>query len=221
MIALQPRVGKMTFETEGTEQGRFHSRVLVVPSPDSGLTLGRGYDMRRKTSSKILHDMSRIGVSKELSKLISNAAGLYGASAEKFLKANSAPDDGTSKAKASLLGFEISQEQQVRLFEISYQEEEAETKRLCTKPDVTARYGRCDWELLDSGIKEVLVDLKFRGDYVNFGKQFIQKSVVDNDLEEFTKLMSDTDKWRSFGVPPDRIRRRIDFLKSNVVCKRP
>ncbi|MEX0729512.1 MAG: hypothetical protein WED00_03675 [Aquisalimonadaceae bacterium] len=43
---MTPQKGLLTFEAEGTEGGRFHSRHLHVPSGMSGLTLGRGYDFR-------------------------------------------------------------------------------------------------------------------------------------------------------------------------------
>ena len=41
----EPKEGKVTFNSEGTEGGFFHSRKLHVPTASSGLTLGRGYDM--------------------------------------------------------------------------------------------------------------------------------------------------------------------------------
>lgn len=49
----KPKEGTITFDSEGTEGGLFHSRKLHVPTFSSGLTIGRGYDMRFKTAMKI------------------------------------------------------------------------------------------------------------------------------------------------------------------------
>jgi hypothetical protein len=50
--ALAPSTGLLTWGAEGTEGGRFHSRVLQFPPGASGLTLGRGYDMKEPASTK-------------------------------------------------------------------------------------------------------------------------------------------------------------------------
>lgn len=220
MAALQPQKGKLTFETEGTEGGRFHSRILVVPSATSGLTIGRGYDMKEKSSPKILHDMTRVGLPAQAARILSQASGLYGNSAKEFIKTHSSIPKVHSGIKTpfTLAGFEITQQQQVDLFNISYQEE-AETKRVCNKSDVTRTYGVCNWELLDSGIKEILVDMKFRGDYTGRTRKLIQKFVVDNDVDGFFKVLSNTDLWVSLSVPTDRIKRRIDFFRTNTTCR--
>lgn len=42
----------MTFDQEGLENPgkKYHSRVPHVPSSSSGVTIGRGYDMKYKTN---------------------------------------------------------------------------------------------------------------------------------------------------------------------------
>ena len=45
--------GLLTYKAMGMEGGDFHSRKLHVPSDRSGLTIGRGYDMKEKSSYKI------------------------------------------------------------------------------------------------------------------------------------------------------------------------
>lgn len=207
MSALQPLIGKVTFESEGAEQGRFHSRILHVPSPSSGLTIGRGYDMKMKSAAKINQELLISGIKSNDAKLLSKAAGLFGSSAKLFIKNN------------KLEVFEITQQQQVKLFEISYKEEEAETRRLCTKLDVMAKYGQCNWSLIDSAIKQILVDLKFRGDYTGKTRKFIQKSVAANDTKAFLKELSDRKNWIFPLVPNERFHRRVTFFKANAVIK--
>lgn len=207
MSALQPLIGKVTFESEGAEKGPYHSRILHVPSPTSGLTLGRGYDMKMKNKFKINQDLIKAGLKVADAQKLSDASGLSGSTAKAFIK--------TQK----LENFEITQQQQVNLFNISYKEEEAETKRLCTKVDVISKYGKCDWAKLDSAIKQILVDLKFRGDYTGSTRKFLQKHVVANDTKGFLKVLSDRSKWISQRVPSDRFQRRITFFRANSIIK--
>ena len=205
MAALQPLIGKVTFESEGSERGPYHSRILHVPTLTSGLTLGRGYDMKMKSSFKINQELLAAGLKLADAKKLSIASGLSGNAAKTFIKTH------------KLEKFEITQQQQVNLFNISYKEEEAEAKRLCTKEDVVGKYGKCDWTKLDSGIKQILVDLKFRGDYTGVTRKFLQKHVVANDTKAFLKILSDRAKWVSQRVPSDRFQRRVTFFKANSV----
>ncbi|MCP4321688.1 MAG: hypothetical protein GY787_07520 [Alteromonadales bacterium] len=207
MSALQPLVGKVTFESEGAEGGPYHSRTLHVPSLTSGLTIGRGFDMKTKSALKIKQDLISAGVDQKNAVLLSKATGLSGASAKAFILTH------------KLDKFEITQQAQVKLFNISYKEEEAETKRLCTKPDVVTKYGKCNWMTLDAAIKQILVDLKFRGDYTGGTRKFLQKHVVANDTKEFLKAISDRTNWMQQRVPQDRFQRRIIFFKANAVNK--
>lgn len=97
--------------------------------------------MKSKNSVKINRDLVSAGLPKKEAVLLSKAAGLSGAIAKAFIVTN------------KLDKFEITQQVQVKLFEISYKEEETEAKRLCTKADVVAKYGNCNWLVLNSAIK--------------------------------------------------------------------
>jgi hypothetical protein len=125
---------------------------------------------------------------------------LYGSQAKNFISSN------------SLVHFEISQDQQVKLFLISYLEEEAEAKRLCSKPDVTKKYGDCNWDKLDPRLKAVVIDLKFRGDYTGRTRKFLQQYIVQNDLSGFRKVIANEANWTEQRVPIDRFQRRISYL---------
>ncbi|WP_282605430.1 hypothetical protein [Pelagibius sp. Alg239-R121] len=190
----EPSVGELTFDAEGQEGGPFHSRHFHVPSSTSGLTIGRGYDMKMRSRSEVRDDLVQAGVSSVRAALISQAAGLKGDEAEEFLQENELED------------FEITPEAQVRLFEIEYQRQANDTRRLATKADVTRAYGATDWDALHDVIKEILVDLRFRGDYTPSCRKFLQTHVARNDLEGFIQEISNHDRWPN--VPPDRFRRR-------------
>ena len=192
-----PGRGRLTFDVEGQEGGPYHSRRLHVPSSASGLTIGRGYDMKHRTKSMIRNELLKAGVAAEKANLISQAAGLKGDQAEEFIEEN------------DLEGFEISAEQQVDLFEIEYALKENDTRRLATKDDVTAVYGATDWDALDQMIREILVDLRFRGYYTPTTRRFLQVCVSENDLRKFTDEIGERNNWPN--VPPDRFKRRKDF----------
>lgn len=190
--------GKLTYDAEGTEGGRFHSRKLSVPSSSSGLTIGRGFDMEEKTCSQIETHMKESGVDGDHAKVLSKAAGLKGNGAKEFITANNLED------------FEITMETQEKLFKVIYGEMSKDVRRICDKSDCVAVYGAVDWDNLDTKIKDVLVDLRYRGDYSPKSRKLIQKLVANNDLEEFKKILSDRTHWEH--VPQDRFNRRVKFL---------
>lgn len=100
------------------------------------------------------------------------------------------------------------------MFEISFDREAAEVKRICTKKDVQAKYGKCDWDKLNPAIKEILVDLKFRGDYTPNTRKLLQKHVADNNLEELAKVIQNEDNWKK--VPANRFKSRSKFIEEQL-----
>ena len=198
--------GLLTYKAEGQEGGIFHSRKLHVPSDNSGLTIGRGYDMKGKESYDIIKDLTDAGLSHPHSKLLSTASGLFGDNAKKFIAENHGLDI-----------FTISIEQQEELFRISYAEMEADVMRICNKADCVEAYGAVDWNKLDPDIKEVIIDLRFRGDYHPTSRRLIQKYVSKNNLGMFTKNLCDRELWEN--VPEDRFNRRAEFLLKAIKPK--
>lgn len=192
--------GQLTFDAEGTEGGRYHSRRAHWPGGKSGVTLGRGYDMGGRTSAQVESDLTSAGVDPAVAKQYSAGAGLKGAKAGEWVTNNR--DNIT----------QISPQEQKNLFATTYASEEAEAKRLATKPDVTEKYGATCWENLDPKIKDTLVDLKYRGDYTGTTRGFLQESVVNNDPAAFGAEMRDRNNWPGvINQAPDRFNRRSDF----------
>ena len=195
--------GQLTFDAEGEEGGAWHSRRPHVPSDTSGLTVGRGYDMKEKTPEKVRTDLVQAGVSETTAKLYAKAAGLEGDEARQFIAKNALP--------------EITPAQQKALFGRAYAEMERDVRRLADKADVVKEYGRVNWDRLDPAIYEALVDLRFRGDYTLATRKKLQKYVVANDLKGFTEAMSDMDLWKN--VPRDRFRRRLQAVENAVEAR--
>ncbi|MEX2642221.1 MAG: hypothetical protein WD270_02125, partial [Acetobacterales bacterium] len=84
----QPGCGRLTFDAEGQEGGPWHSRRLHVPSASSGLTVGRGYDMKRRSREMVRDDLREAGVDPAVAALLSQAAGMQGERAEEFIEEN-------------------------------------------------------------------------------------------------------------------------------------
>jgi len=195
---MAPAKGRLTWEAEGQEGGRYHSRILHVPSAASGLTLGRGYDLRERSRAEVTRHLAAAGLPASTASLIAGAVRLTGSAAEQFIIDN------------DLLDFEISAGVQLKLFEMVYSDMEQDVIRICGKRDVVERYGITDWAALDSRIRDTLVDLRFRGDYTGATRRHVQPPVVANDLNGFRQVMGDTGLWSA--VPSDRFQRRVRYL---------
>lgn len=168
-----PNQGRLTWEVEGAEGGRYHSRRLHVPDANSGLTLGRGYDLRRRIGANVQTDLASAGVTGATAFKISTAAGKWGTAASRFV------------IDSDLLDYEISAQAQLKLFEKVYEFMLKEVKRISNKELTVSTYGKVDWNKLDQRILDVLVDLVYRGDYTNTSRTFLQKHVANNDFGKF------------------------------------
>ncbi|MGL4828241.1 hypothetical protein KSS82_14245 [Vibrio mimicus] len=197
-----PSKGLFTFESEGQEGGRYHSRILQVPSLQSGLTIGRGYDCKDKSSLKIENDLLAAGISHQYSKTIALSSGLAGEKVKSFI------------TQYNLSNFEITPEQQLKLFELIYNEMENDVIRICNKEDCIIKYGSVIWNTLPPPMKDITVDLRFRGDYTPISRQIIQPSLAENDHYAFMAALSDQSKWSN--VPMDRFQRRRTYLMESL-----
>ncbi len=195
--------GQVTFDAEGREQpgSRYHSRVPHVPSASSGVTIGRGYDMKLRSRDGIVADLRQAGLSQTMARRFAACAGYKGSSARRQLE-----ERGLAEASITLA-------QQYRLFLDVYDELAADVIRICRKADVVARYGATVWEQLDPRVRDTAVDLRFRGDYTPATRERVQPLLVSGDASAMGRLMADQDYWCGrFGVPKDRFNRRKRYL---------
>ena len=193
--------GALTYFAEGVDdpKSRYFTGRLHHPSSNSGVTIGRGYDMKERTTQQVYDDMMDAGLEPYIAAAYAKGAGLSGSDAEKFIAQNSA-----------LPFLPASVEQ--NLFSTEYDRMLADVMRICTKTDVVQKYGSTDWENLNPAIQELLVDLRYRGDYTPKTRLSIQEAVANNDLESLAATMSDRNTWAS--VPQDRFDRRASFMQS-------
>lgn len=190
--------GKLTWDAEGQEGGPYHSRKLHVPSASSGLTIGRGYDMKERTKSGILTDLVACGVSQDDAAKLAESPRLSGQQARDFI------------VKNKLENFEISKQSQELLFKSVYRQMLNDVQRISQKEDVVKLYGKLNFDAVSGTIIDVLVDLRFRGDYTGTSRAHVQKPAVQNDMSAFRAVIGNRAFWAN--VPADRFDRRVKYL---------
>lgn len=216
--------GQLTFDSEGMECPnskskchKYHSRKPHVPDDLSGVTIGRGYDLKRKSPEQIKADLIAAGLSQE------DAEEYAKVGCKVMPKGVCEPQFVGEKARKYIREsedklVEITPEQQKKLFEITYSELEEDVKRISNKDDTKNKYGEVDFKTLNDKIMDILVDLRFRGDYTPKSRELIQKHVAENNLSKFRDAMRSkywTDQSQNPNpVPKDRFNRRIEFLSN-------
>lgn len=197
-----PTAGRLTWDAEGDEGGRFHSRRLHVPDGNSGLTLGRGFDLRDRVAATVQADLANAGLASNMALKVSAAAGKRGTDASRFVVNN------------DLLDFEITPQAQLNLFSKVYGQMLADVKRISNANDSVRLYGKADWGKLDQRILDVLVDLRYRGDYTRSTRMFLQKHVAANDFAKFKIEIAKKSNWPD--VPQARFERRKSYVEATV-----
>lgn len=189
----------MTWEAEGSEGGSFHSRRLHVPDSNSGLTLGRGYDLAARKASEVQTHLVHAGMKTDIAAVIAGAVGKRGATASRFV------------LEHDLLDFEIGPGVQLKLFARVYAELVADVKRISIAYSKKQGFGELKWAALDPRIVSVLVDLRYRGDYTERSRAFLQKHVANNDFSKFKAEIVKKSNWPM--VPENRVLLRKMYVE--------
>ena len=214
---LEPKKGRLTFRAEGNniKSSRDYSKKIHWPGNSlscrkdhSGVTIGRGFDLGDRNQTSVLITLKKAGIENKKAEAISKGAKKKGCLAYNFVLENRESIE------------EITDIQQLRLFEITYKELEKDVERISklrknirdyhsnpyTLPDLA-------WENIPDKIKEVLIDLRYRGDYTPQARELIQKMAYDGDIEGFGKAISNRNFW--IKVPKDRFNRRVEYYEKN------
>jgi len=203
--------GQVTFDAEGNDRDGsiYFSRVIHYPGGNSGVTIGRGFDVGQRGKKANISYMQSAGLSSSQVSLLASASGIKGSAAGDWVKKN--------KQKVGT----ITHDQQKKLFEFVYQDHKKDVVRISEKESVVAKYGATDFENQHPAITDILVDLRYRGDYHPRSRTYIQKAAVDNDLKTFASLMSNSKWLTDFGVPKGRFNARKKFINDALAGKNP
>lgn len=200
---LRVAFGQSTFDAEGLEiPGRYFSRQITWPGgSNSGVTIGRGYDMGSRTQLQVVRELTLAGAPKRDAVLLSSGAGLRGQAAEQYVR--------NRRSVAPPISLPV----QKRLFqEITTPEIINDIKRIFAKSSVVQQYGEVVWEDLPLPVRELVFDLRYRGDYTTRTRERVQPTLVNQDYESLKRIIDDTAYWRELGVPTERIHLRQEIL---------
>ncbi|WP_208855712.1 pesticin C-terminus-like muramidase [Dickeya chrysanthemi] len=185
--------GKVTYDAEGREErGKYFSRQIHFPeSKNSGVTIGRGYDMGERTKEQVLNDLIAAGIPASQASRISAAAGKKGESARKFVNDNK--DIG-----------EITTEQQIKLFNNIYPTYESKAQRLY-KENTRGMSNVTKWENLNPAIKDILVDIAYQG----FQGVLAMPAASQNNIDQFITFLKNNEDYKKY----EEGRHRVAYLQ--------
>ncbi|MFI7856316.1 hypothetical protein ACIF8Z_04875 [Pseudomonas promysalinigenes] len=194
---LKVRRGQVTFDAEGNDYpgNRYFSRMLHWPGGKSGVTLGRGYDMKHRAADDILFDLIAAGVEYEAAKRFSEGANLFGPGADEFVRRNK-----TAYGALTL-------RQQHALFEdIVYPVYEASAKSRYRVLAAKMKSASPSWEELDSKIRDIAVDFTYHQGSI-FESQF--PYIISNDRQSLAGYILEAPKLKQY----EGGRRRAIYLR--------
>ncbi len=239
--------GKLTFDSEGMDDSQpgieiddpLFTRKPHVPTNSSGnviggsgITIGRGFDVGQFETAQIEAIFTETErhtkpLPTTLRTWLKEGAGKKGSVAQSHFTtlATRIPNQADRM---------ITRKQQHYLFLETYKRIRQDVQRITNENDAT--YGSANLDTLNPQLVDVIVDLRYRGDYHGLSRPYIQKSFVDNDYEAVKKAISAACLWvekentltmgsakpvfatlSSDGkiVPPVRYQRRALYLISN------
>lgn len=218
--------GQLTFNAEGNDldSSIYFSRKAHIPNNkgvvigNSGITLGRGLDIGSPPSGASGQSPSKLN----LQGMFNNAE--LGENLSAWLlsaegKTKSDAFNALKNTKLTSKELTITRKQQYKMFNYIYDYMTEKTEILMTKPDIVKAYGDVKWASIPQKVKEVLVDLTYRGDNHSSSRKVVVPALVKDALNEersyenFKKVMQASNStW--IVVPLDRKQKRIQHLES-------
>ncbi len=199
---MKPKEGLLTYLAEGNNNpnSRYYSRKIHWPGNyaqcntlSSGVTIGRGYDLKYLTEGEVISDLVLCGIPFDKAKKIAKGVKKSHCLASEFIKEN-----------RDSIG-EITEIQQIRLFERTYQIYVNDSKRYYNKFKKTESVS---WEELKKILKDVLVDMKYQGRLeVNMIPIF-----GENDKLKIIALLRN----RKTLLSDEQARRRIPYIEQEM-----
>ncbi len=190
---LTVRRGQVTFDAEGNDfDSSYFSRKLHWPAGKSGVTLGRGYDMRHRTGSQVYAQLIEAGFDSAAAENFSLGATLFGPSAQAFVKRN-----------RDVLGAISHQEQIVLFEEVLYPAYEAAAIR---RYESVAGQNSPKWNGLNERIRDVAVDFTYHQGSI-WSRQL--PYILGNDPESLARYIEETPELAQY----EKGRQRARYLR--------
>jgi hypothetical protein len=165
----------------------------------SGVTIGVGYDLGQHTAQQIQADLKAVGVAPQTVAALSAEAGVTDP-----LQVQAFANSHTTLA--------LSPSQAMNLYVNTYTQMALQVEDICASFAVVAKYGATNWNALNQRIKDVLVDMIYRGDYNSTTRQFFQADVAADNLSRFISDISNRNEFAS-NLTQLRLQARINYAK--------
>lgn len=190
--------GQITYDAEGNDDSHSHyfSRVIHWPgNAESGVTIGRGYDLGNRSEEEIVNYLCESGVPSEQAEKIAKGAGKKGQDAKKFVENNK--DDIK----------EITLDNQINLFNLIYPMYVERT--VSNYNHYTSVYpDKVEWDSLDKTVKEILVDFVYQG-FTRGPKPMV--AGMKNNKKELIEYIKNSPTMMGY----EEGRHRINYLENN------
>ncbi|UQY44256.1 peptidoglycan-binding protein [Mixta hanseatica] len=201
---LRVSQGQFTFDNEGLDYSTatvpfratptlWFSRVLHWHGGNSGVTLGRGFDMKLRSTGEIHSMLRQAGLEEHKAVICSRAAGLSGRAAQQFVT-----------VFGPMVG-EITHQQQIQLFEMAWHTKihYARGVYLRHSADIAQRL---PWEQIDGKIKDIFIDTLYQG---NRNAGIMAKIIAQgSNREKIIQHLKD-----NYYQMNARNRARVEYLK--------
>ena len=185
------RCGQVTFDAEGNDNpsSMYFSRRLHWPGGASGVTLGRGYDMRHRTQASVYSDLVAAGVDSTAAERFARGAGLSGQVARSFVDENREGFGVISRAAQRVLFEDVVYPRYVSA---------AKTRYLGA-----ASASAPSWDSLDPRIQDVAVDFTYQQGSI-WDRQI--PHVSGNDVVELANYIQSTPELSQYEAGRNRAR---------------
>ncbi|MEG7363457.1 hypothetical protein [Pseudomonas citronellolis] len=195
---LLVRRGQVTFDAEGNDipGNLYFSRRLHWPGGASGVTLGRGYDMKQRTPTTVYADLIAAGVEPSAAQNFSQGAQLSGHAARDFVN-NNRETYGVISRKAQRILFE----------DITYPRYETAAKTRYTN-GTAGETNATPWESLNDRIRDIAVDLTYQQGSI-WDRQL--PHISSNDAEALAEYIRNTPELSQY----EGGRQRARYLTGN------
>lgn len=188
--------GQVTFDAEGKDDPKslYFSRHIHWPgNANSGVTIGRGYDLGERTETSVCHHMMQSGIPEAQAGLIAKGAGKKGEQANLFVKNN-----------RSAIGL-ISHQHQINLFNLVYPDYIKRARGNYERWTAVCSE-RTLWDDLQPVIRDIMVDFVYQG----FTKgEAPMKAGMTNDIDRLISYILHSETMISYEAG----RNRIGYLK--------
>ncbi|MFZ6743491.1 pesticin C-terminus-like muramidase [Undibacterium sp. JH2W] len=149
---LKVPAGQITFNAEGNDvpKSQFFTRTLHHPTAGSGVTIGRGYDMKERTPEQVKQDLISAGLSQEQAEKYARGATLKGEKAEQFVRNNRAAFEPLPRDVQNNLFSNFTYPTYVSAAKRNYQ------KSIAGNPSAVP------WNDLDDKVKDIAIDFQYQ-----------------------------------------------------------